>query len=492
MCDRTRPPLIFLETERVLQRLWYDRPVRTQLLVAVGFINLLALLVAVSVSILNTRTDTRVEIEASLEVAQRFVSATIRNLAAQGQIDQLQEQLPLQLKHLRHVRIYLMDTMGHLIMLSPSAQSDQAQAPRWFASLVRPQVIGRTVRVSAADGANPVVVVGEPADEIAEAWRDFYPLAIVWLVLDALILIVLYLVLGRVLNPLQSVSRGMARLEDGHYSTRLPTPKVKELALITNRFNTLAEALEFAREENSGLYRQLISVQEEERREIANELHDEAGPCLFGITANASSIQTIADRLTDPRTTDINHRVGEIFGIVERLKLMNRALLKKLRPGWHGRVGLAALIDELVAGFERRHPGTRILYSAGRLAKSYGEPIDLTLYRSIQERITNAIRHGYAHNLTVDLVEESGHRRNGAKRQSTVLHLTISDDGKGIDPATPKGFGLTTMTERVKSLGGSCVIDSALDRGTAIRIEIPVRREKSERTRVLELVGGRS
>ena len=302
----------------MLQRLWYDRPVRTQLLVAVGLINLLALLVAVSVSILNTRTATRVEIEASLEVAQRFVNATIKDLAAQGQIDQLEEQLPLQLKHLRHVRIYLMDTMGQLTVVSPVTQSSQARAPRWFVALVRPQLVGRAVRVAAVDGANPVVIVGEPADEIAEAWQDFYSLGIVWLVLDALILIVLYVVLGRVLNPLQSVSRGMARLEDGHYSTRLPTPKVKELALITNRFNTLAEALEFAREENSGLCRQLIS--------------------------------------------------------------------------------------------------------------------------------------------------------------------------KGIDPATPKGFGLTTMTERVKSLGGSCLIDSALDRGTAIRIE----REMSKRTRVLELVGGRS
>ena len=199
----------------------------------------------------------------------------------------------------------------------------------------------------------------------------------------------------------------MARLEDGHSATRLPMPKVKELAVLTNRFNTLAEALDVAREENSGLYRQLISVQEEERREIANELHDEAGPCLFGITANASSIQTIADQMPNPRTAEIDHRVGEILGIVERLKLMNRALLKKLRPGSHGRIGLAELIDELIAGFERRHPGTNILYSAGRLAKSYGEPIDLTLYRCIQEGITNAIRHGWAHNLTVDLVRKA-------------------------------------------------------------------------------------
>ena len=86
----------------------------------------------------------------------------------------------------------------------------------------------------------------------------------------------------------------MLSLEDGHYATRLDLPKVKELAVITEQFNTLAGALDSARDENSRLYRQLITVQEEERREIANELHDEAGPCLFGITANASSIQTLA------------------------------------------------------------------------------------------------------------------------------------------------------------------------------------------------------
>jgi two-component system sensor histidine kinase UhpB len=475
----------------VLQKLWYDRPVRTQLLIAVGLINLLAALAAVAVSVLNTRTATQVEIEASLEIAQRFVSATIKDLAAQGKLDQLEGELPLQLKHLRHVRIMFMDVMGQLTVVSPQlaagADAGNRQAPSWFAALVRPKLVGRAVRVVAAEGMNPVVIVGEPADEIAEAWQDFYSLAIVWLALDALILAVLYVVLGRVLDPLASLSRGMLKLEDGHYATRLQTPKVKELAVITNRFNTLAEALDVAREENSGLYRQLISVQEEERRDIANELHDEAGPCLFGITANASSIQTIADQLKGQRTGEIAHRVGEILAIVERLKLMNRALLKRLRPGSHGRVGLAELIDELIAGFERSHPGTHILYAPGRLAKS-----DLTLYRCIQEGITNAIRHGRASNLSIDLLEEAGHRRDGAKRPHAVLRLTLSDDGRGILPATPKGFGLTTMTERVKSLGGSCAIESEHRKGTTIRVEIPLQREKPERARALELVGGMS
>src|SRR5262245_35090535 len=90
------------ETEFVLQRLWYDQPVRTQLLVAVGLINLLAALVAVGISVLNTRTATRVEIEASLEVAERIVSATLKDLDAQGHLDQVGERLAREVKHLRH------------------------------------------------------------------------------------------------------------------------------------------------------------------------------------------------------------------------------------------------------------------------------------------------------------------------------------------------------------------------------------------------------
>ena len=75
----------------MMQKLWYDRPVRTQLLIAIGAINLIAALLAGIISILNTRTATRVEIEASLEIAQRFVSATMKDLADQNRLDQLEE-----------------------------------------------------------------------------------------------------------------------------------------------------------------------------------------------------------------------------------------------------------------------------------------------------------------------------------------------------------------------------------------------------------------
>ncbi len=482
----------------MLQQLWYGRPVRTQLLIAVGAINLLAALLAGAVSILNTRTATRVEIEASLEVAQRFVTATLKDLAAQnklaqGKQAQLNEELSLHLRNLRHVRIMFTDTMGKLTVLSPQPDNmKQRYVPRWYAALMRPQLPERAVRVIALPHANPVIIVGEPADEIAEAWQDFSSLALVWLALNAVILAVLYVVLGRVLDPLTNLSKGMLSLEDGHYATRLPLPKVKEIAIIAERFNTLAGALETARDENSRLYRQLITVQEEERRAIANELHDEAGPCLFGITANASSIQNLANQRSDRSSPEISRRVGEILSITERLKLLNRALLKKLRPIPLGRTKLSDLLEELIAGFRRRHPDAEIAVSFARLAESYGEAIDLTLYRCIQEGVTNAIRHGKASALSIALTETPVPRGNGSKTPRGRLVLDLSDDGMGMTQATPKGFGLTAMTERIRSLGGSCMIESVPDKGTRIHVEIPVERNPKQRTRRSERVGALS
>jgi two-component system sensor histidine kinase UhpB len=155
---------------------------------------------------------------------------------------------------------------------------------------------------------------------------------------------------------------------------------------------------------------------------------------------------------------------------------MNRALLKKLRPGPLGDVKLAELLEEAISDFQRHHPETEIGLSLRGLAHSYGEAIHVTLYRCIQEGITNAIRHGDARSIEIEIEE-----RPQQKRGKPTLSLAIKDDGIGFAPATPKGFGLTTMTERMRSLGGSCVIESVPGKGATLRIQIPIQRTKSDR-----------
>lgn len=493
----------------MLQKFWYDRTIRTQLLIAIGVINLCALLIAGGMSIVNARQATRVEMEASLELAKRFVRVTIQSLRPNGESSSIAKNFNqlssrLRVARLRHVRIFMGDATGNLIQLSPQedadgAVSETAQAPRWFTALVEPDVTPQSLNVvMASPGAGSVLIVeqplqsmpriwdlgtvviaGEPADEIAEVWQDVSSLAVVWLGLDLVILLALFLVLGRVLDPVANLARGLVQLKGGNYATRLTPPRVKELRAITEQFNAFAETLELARAENASLYGRLITVQEDERREIANELHDEASPCLFGIMANAMSVQQLTERRNDRKSTEIKSHVGEILKVTERLKTMNRGMLKKLRPVALGHVALSALVGDLTGELQRRYPDMALTQGIKSCRRTYGEAVDLTIYRCIQEGVTNAIRHGQANTVKVELFEKSPQRRANGTAASPTLQLLIQDNGQGFSPQTTPGFGLTVMRERVNALGGSYDIKSAPSQGTALRVTIPVGAESA-------------
>ncbi len=160
--------------------------------------------------------------------------------------------------------------MGQLTIVSTTYRRrfDAGPSAKLVRRLGAPQLAGRAVKVVAIQGVNPVVILGEPADEIAVAWRHFSSLDIVWPPVNVLILAIFTVSCPHCAIPRVHLE-GYSSLEDGHYSTRLKLPKVREFAVITERFNMLAGALDTAREENSRLYRQLITVQGEERRAIA-------------------------------------------------------------------------------------------------------------------------------------------------------------------------------------------------------------------------------
>ncbi len=125
-------------------------------------------------------------------------------------------------------------------------------------------------------------------------------MGLLWLGAIGLMTVGLYFILGLILDPLAKLAGGMRELEDGHYGFRLEPPRVRELAAIAGNFNTLAVALDKPTPENSRLYRQLIAVQEDERREISRDLHDEFGPCLFGIMAGTAAIERHAKHCRRP------------------------------------------------------------------------------------------------------------------------------------------------------------------------------------------------
>jgi two-component system, NarL family, sensor histidine kinase UhpB len=445
--------------------------VRAQLLLVFVLIDVVAVVVAGSVAIARARMQTRIEMTASLRLAEFLVSDAV-TLARQAlPAEQFLDALPAQLQSIRHVRIQVKDAAGTPI--AAGAPADKAEtrrdaarspAPAWFAALVSPSVQSRDLPVT-VDGRTigRVEITGEPADEIAEVWDNLVAIGAVAILLNAAMIALLYVVFGRVLDPLTVLASGLSELEHQSYNVRLPNPQARELSVITDHFNALAAALATARAENLSLNRRLITAQDDERRRTALELHDEVGPCLFGLKANASSIAGAAGDLPDKAGRAVSERVQDIRGIIDHLQSINRSMLDRLRPMALGHVPLAELVGQMVNERARQHQQISFSFVAGTLKASYGDSIDLTVYRCVQESLTNAVRHAEPKHITVELTEAAAR-----------LDLVVRDDGRGMVANKPTGFGLRGMQERVEGLGGRYRLDSATGRGTSINISLPL------------------
>ncbi|HKU97479.1 MAG TPA: ATP-binding protein [Vineibacter sp.] len=460
--------------------LWYDRSVHAQLLGTFVLINLIAGFAAAVIVIYNGRRAIEAELAASVEVAERFVRGTVERRAREMAGTLHLEDLAIRINNPRHVRILIVDADGHVVS-PPSTDADdtaagaQASVPRWFEALAQVDDLRREVPVtSGGQRIGTIVVVGQAADEIIEIWQDASGLALLALILNATVFVILYVALGRVLHPLTRLATGLRELERGHYRHRLPRPPVRELADITGRFNALADSLAAARTDNARLNRQLLAVQDNERRQIAMELHDELGPCLFGVKANVGSIGRIAQALPETAAKPIRERVASLVAITERMQAANRDLLVRLRPMALGHVPLADVVASLVADFDGTDKERRFVLEIGRLAHGYGNAVDLTVFRCLQEGITNAARHAQATTITIAVGEETAAPTPAGEPAAMALRLSVRDDGRGIAPGTQPGLGWSGMEERVRALGGRLTLTGVPGGGTRLDIVIPL------------------
>lgn len=458
-------------------RRWYACPFRWQILIAITLLTLLIGIVGGILAVFDARGRAAVETQSNVELWRHHIAAQTREIDGPADLAPFSWRLAQEMAQVRHVTIHVLDADGKPLTEDQDTRAathhHRESAPDWFVALAKPKKQVQTVAITVGNQQiGSVVIEGEPDDEIAESWELLEMMALLWLGGTALMMVGLYFVLGYVLDPLVALADGMHELEDGHYGLRLEPPRVRELAAIVGSFNTLAEALDTAHAENSRLYRQLLAVQEDERRQLSRDLHDEFGPCLFGITAGAGSIERHARTLPEKQARPILSCVEEITHVSERLKSLTRSLLNRLRPVALGRVTLAELIEDLIVTFRRRHTDTHFEHTFTGLAASYGEDIDLTLYRCVQEGLTNAMRHGKPKLVSVDVAAEES-------ASGPAIRLRVSDDGVGISDSAAAGFGLSGMRERVRAQSGTLVIEPTSPAGTILLVSLPVRASES-------------
>ncbi len=428
---------------------------RIRLSIIVTLLFATGMCLGVSLQVRNANSRISSEVDSTAELTWRMLDTLIPLPAERitdTEIDELVAYLQA-LQDLRHMEISI-EGEGRFKMVSAAAQ--EINAPSWFIRMVTPEP--RTF-IHALGGENNerIVIRSNPADEIEEVWLESRNILLVLLLILLLVNTILFFILGRWLKPVEAIVESLEDAEHGNFTGQIPRASLPELKLIADKLNQLKRVLQDSKSENDRLTRRSLIIQEEERRFLAQELHDEMGQSISAIKAiafslsNNTSADTALAREGGQKIETIAARISERVG----------SMMSRLRPSVLDDLGLSKALEQMVDDWNDHHDCFCSLRIHGDVS-SLDQDKCINLYRIVQEALTNVAKHACASSVEITL---SG---NGQE-----VCLSIRDNGCGFDIAgTPRGMGIAGMEERIRALGGSFQLSSANTVGTAIEARV--------------------
>jgi signal transduction histidine kinase len=218
---------------------------------------------------------------------------------------------------------------------------------------------------------------------------------------------------------------------------------IRKILMLETETAARYSEIAMARGELKLLSARLVEVQENERRSISRELHDEIGQALTGVLVEMANFSTL---IRARRVEDMKPKADEIKKLVENSIKVVRNMALLLRPSMLDDLGLVL-----------------IKVAADAVPEDLPEEYKTCIYRVVQEGLHNCIQHSGSRSVLV-----------AVRQQSETLFLTIQDDGKGFNPQQERGMGLLGIEERVSHLGGVFSVDSETGRGSVLRIVLPI------------------
>lgn len=444
---------------------------RVKINLIVGVLTLLFLAVVLGLQLRNTRESVREEVVAANRVAAQLLDRTVWRYAAQG----TQAMLAF-LQGMGRVRsndITLLDAEGKVLYTSPpSPYKAGRNAPGWFERLVSPPPAVQSIAFP--DGK--LLISANASRAVLDAWED----ALVLLgsgvgLLLAVNLMVFWLV-GRAVRPFGRIVRALNQLKSGQFDVALPTLQGREAAAIGAAFNRMVGELqhhieterravraEMELSDKRELSRWIDHHVEEERRTIARELHDELGQSVTAMRSMALSIAQRTQAL-DPQSAQAARLIADE---ASHLYDAMHGIIPRLTPLVLDNFGLAEALQDLAERTRRSQSGVLIDTQVALADSPINPDAALALYRAAQEGMTNALRHGQASEVRLEVRAAAGE-----------VTLGVTDNGRGL-PAdwTARGeghYGLRWLAERVEGLGGRFSISPAGPRGVQLLVHLPL------------------
>jgi signal transduction histidine kinase len=343
----------------------------------------------------------------------------------------------------------------------PSAVMVGSRVPAWFTSrLTIPDLSAAyPIRIGNAQ-VGSIVFTPDLSADIFEKWMGFLAIVSSGLVLLLLAAISANFTTGRALRALAQLGAGLTRMRNGDYDSAIPVVGPPEIRKSCEEANQLAATLARLSRDNRELLRRIVAVQDDERRELARELHDEMGPLLFAIRANAIALSESAAHGA-PEPGSPAHGVLEA---AEALQRANRHILEGLSPLYVAELGLYESIQALLRNTQSQARGITLSSVIDRKLNDLDGLLSQTSYRVIQEGVTNVLRHARATRMDV-----------AARIEGGQIAIEISDDGIGLADGWTFGRGLTGMHERVRALDGTLEMQRENGR-TIVRCRLPLER----------------
>jgi two-component system, NarL family, sensor histidine kinase UhpB len=428
---------------------------------------LIGLLLTWAVSVVkNAREDVLAEVESTTNLVIHLLDAEIAhymtdfgwlNRDEKGSIDIFRLD---ELTNIRHLKVDFFDPSGHLRESNRSTREEHEgeDPPTWFVKLLDiSSVLNEPKRKNIILNGRfigELVITPDPSFELREIWEDTSGLLAIVGLFGLSVLLFVYWMVRATFKPVKQIIQGLNQIEHGEYQSRLPSFEQVELSEISDKFNRMASTLEQSIRNNHRLTQQIIHLQEEERKKLARDLHDEIGQYLTAVHIDASAM-VAAKKLTVARES-----ATAIAQITRQMMFTIQDLLARLRPRVLDELGLSLALAELIHHWHDRNRNIMVVNEISNHLSQPDESVAVTVYRILQECLTNISKHAAASRVTIVVADtEDG------------LSMRVEDDGRGFDASLPsRGYGLAGMQERVEGLMGSMNITSAHGQGTRIEV----------------------
>lgn len=424
------------------------------------------LLIGVGLTIHNSQENIRAELESTSALALHLIDKELLYFADNILDEGIKTPFSLNsLGDIRHLRVEYFDEHGALRDSNQAGLPETVRGPppEWFVYLMNAfskDIEPRRRVIHVGDQLiGEVVITPDPTYEISEVWDDSLGVLMLVGIFFISVNIMVFWAVSKALKPVDQILEAINQLERGNLDARMPPFRLPELTQISVKFNHMAATLQQSINRNHKLSQQLLQLQEDERKRLSQDLHDEIGQSLTAIQADASVILNLSEK-----ETATYQSAEAIVAVARQVIGIIRNIVEQLRPETLDKLGLKVALEELVLVWKQRYkPEVCDLQIASDLSV-LSEELSIVAYRAVQECLTNVAKHAHAKRVVINLWIENNE-----------LAIVVQDDGRGFNPLLSKGFGLVGMKERVTGVGGELEIDSNLAKGTTIMARLPLK-----------------